>query len=113
LPAVAQLNPALNPIIALDRDGAREMARASTKRWRQGAPLSPLNGVPSDDPERQARAKAFQRGLRERDSAEFIDDEGVELAGPDEARALAVINAGEALRDLSPSSGLLLNGGCG
>jgi hypothetical protein len=61
-----------------------------------------LTGVPSDDPEGQAGAQAFQRGLRERDSAEFIDDEGFELAGPDEARALAVINAGEALRDLGP-----------
>jgi hypothetical protein len=48
-----------------------------------------------------------------RDSAEFVDDKGVELAGHDEARAIAVINAGEALRDLAPSSGPLLNGGCG
>jgi hypothetical protein len=37
-----------------------------------------------------------------RDSAEIIDDEGVKLADPDEARAIAVINAGEALRDLGP-----------
>jgi hypothetical protein len=37
-----------------------------------------------------------------RDSAEFVDDEGVELAGRDEARAIAVINAGDALRDLAP-----------
>jgi hypothetical protein len=35
-----------------------------------------------------------------RDSAEIIDDVGVELAGPAEARAVAVINSGEAFRDL-------------
>lgn len=35
-----------------------------------------------------------------RDSGEFIDDVGIELAGPDEARAEAVRAAGEMLRDL-------------
>jgi aspartyl-tRNA(Asn)/glutamyl-tRNA(Gln) amidotransferase subunit A len=46
LARTAQLNPMLNAIVALDADGARETARASTERWRKGAPLSPLDGVP-------------------------------------------------------------------
>jgi hypothetical protein len=37
-----------------------------------------------------------------RDSAELIDNEGVELAGPDEARSMFVTSAGEALRDHGP-----------
>ena len=35
-----------------------------------------------------------------RDSAEFIDDGGVELGGLDAVRAQAVIAAGEAIKDL-------------
>ena len=35
-----------------------------------------------------------------RDGREFIDDEGLELPGLDEAREQAVISAGEAIRDL-------------
>jgi hypothetical protein len=35
-----------------------------------------------------------------RDSSEFIDHEGVDLPSIDEARAQAVVAAGEALRDL-------------
>jgi aspartyl-tRNA(Asn)/glutamyl-tRNA(Gln) amidotransferase subunit A len=40
------VNPALNAVIALDRDGAMAAAEASTARWRSAAPLSPLDGVP-------------------------------------------------------------------
>ncbi len=35
-----------------------------------------------------------------RDSAEFIDDEGVELSSLNEVRSQAVVAAGEALKDL-------------
>jgi hypothetical protein len=35
-----------------------------------------------------------------RDSGEFIDREGVVLAGPDEARSRAVVASGEMLKDL-------------
>lgn len=39
-------NPILNAIVTLDRDGASRAAEASAARWRAGAPLSPLDGVP-------------------------------------------------------------------
>jgi aspartyl-tRNA(Asn)/glutamyl-tRNA(Gln) amidotransferase subunit A len=42
----ARLNPRLNAIIAEDPAGAEAAARASEARWRAGAPLSPLDGVP-------------------------------------------------------------------
>jgi hypothetical protein len=34
------------------------------------------------------------------DGKEFLDDTGTELAGPDEARAEAIVVSGEMLRDL-------------
>jgi Asp-tRNA(Asn)/Glu-tRNA(Gln) amidotransferase A subunit family amidase len=43
---VARCEPALHATWALDADAARAMAAASTERWRRGAPLSPLDGVP-------------------------------------------------------------------
>lgn len=46
LDRIAAVNPRLNAIIALDEAGARAAAAASTGRWRAGAPLSPLDGVP-------------------------------------------------------------------
>jgi aspartyl-tRNA(Asn)/glutamyl-tRNA(Gln) amidotransferase subunit A len=41
------LEPKLNAFCVVDRDGARAAARASEQRWRQGQPLSPLDGVPA------------------------------------------------------------------
>jgi aspartyl-tRNA(Asn)/glutamyl-tRNA(Gln) amidotransferase subunit A len=38
--------PKLNAMYRLDRDGALEQARAAETRWRAGASLSPLDGVP-------------------------------------------------------------------
>ena len=40
------VNPALNAVVTFDRDGAHEAARRSEARWRSGAPLGPLDGVP-------------------------------------------------------------------
>jgi aspartyl-tRNA(Asn)/glutamyl-tRNA(Gln) amidotransferase subunit A len=40
------LNPTLNAIVTLDREGARQAAEESTARWREGRPLSALDGVP-------------------------------------------------------------------
>jgi aspartyl-tRNA(Asn)/glutamyl-tRNA(Gln) amidotransferase subunit A len=40
------VNPGLNAIIAVDRGGADAAAEASAARWRAGAPLSALDGVP-------------------------------------------------------------------
>jgi aspartyl-tRNA(Asn)/glutamyl-tRNA(Gln) amidotransferase subunit A len=42
----ARLNPALNAIVTLDADGARDAAMRSAARWRSGTPLSRLDGVP-------------------------------------------------------------------
>lgn len=46
LDRIDAMNPTLNAIVALDTDGARAQAQASAQRWRSGAPLSPLDGVP-------------------------------------------------------------------
>src|SRR5712671_13440 len=40
------LQPRLNAFCFLDRDGALAAARASEQRWRTGAPLSAIDGVP-------------------------------------------------------------------
>lgn len=42
-----RVNPRLNAVVALDRSGAAEAARASGERWAAGQPLSPLDGVPT------------------------------------------------------------------
>jgi Asp-tRNA(Asn)/Glu-tRNA(Gln) amidotransferase A subunit family amidase len=46
LARVTQCEPALCATYALDPDGARDAARASHVRWRGGAALGPLDGVP-------------------------------------------------------------------
>jgi aspartyl-tRNA(Asn)/glutamyl-tRNA(Gln) amidotransferase subunit A len=40
------VNPKLNAIIAVDRGGALHAAGESTSRWKNGSPLSDLDGVP-------------------------------------------------------------------
>src|SRR3954470_25071791 len=40
------LQPKLNAFCVIDRDGAIAAARAAERRWRDGAPLGPLDGVP-------------------------------------------------------------------
>jgi len=40
------VNPALNAICLLDEPQGRRMAAESAERWRRGAPLGPLDGVP-------------------------------------------------------------------
>jgi len=42
-----KINPALNAFVAIDYEGARAAARESEKRWRAGAALSPIDGVPT------------------------------------------------------------------
>jgi aspartyl-tRNA(Asn)/glutamyl-tRNA(Gln) amidotransferase subunit A len=41
-----RVNPPLNAIVTFDREGARQAAQASEKRWRGGRSLAPLDGVP-------------------------------------------------------------------
>ncbi len=40
------LEPRLNAFTIVDRDGAMAAARAAERRWQEGAPLGPLDGVP-------------------------------------------------------------------
>jgi aspartyl-tRNA(Asn)/glutamyl-tRNA(Gln) amidotransferase subunit A len=46
LARIEEVNPRLNAIVTLDRDGARSAATASERRWRDGKPFGPLDGVP-------------------------------------------------------------------
>ncbi|OPY96541.1 hypothetical protein A5906_04660 [Bradyrhizobium sacchari] len=43
---VAEVNPQLNAIVTLDEAGALAAADASARRWREGRPASPLDGMP-------------------------------------------------------------------
>lgn len=44
---VARWEPHIQALYAFDPDGARATAKASTERWRNGAPQGPLDGVPT------------------------------------------------------------------
>jgi aspartyl-tRNA(Asn)/glutamyl-tRNA(Gln) amidotransferase subunit A len=46
LARIAKVDPALNAFCVVDPDAARAAARASTERWRKGAPQDLLDGVP-------------------------------------------------------------------
>jgi len=41
------VNPGLNAFAFIDRHGALDAATASERRWKDGAPLSPVDGVPA------------------------------------------------------------------
>src|SRR5580692_8673769 len=41
-----EINPRINAVVTLDRQGARVAAEASEKRWLARAALGPLDGVP-------------------------------------------------------------------
>ncbi len=43
---IERINPSLNAIVALDDEGAAAAARQSEARWRRGAALGPLDGIP-------------------------------------------------------------------
>jgi hypothetical protein len=46
LAQIARWQPVVNAFAHVDRAGAIATAEASTRRWHEGAPLSPLDGVP-------------------------------------------------------------------
>ena len=46
LARMAAWEPAINAMHSVDAEGAMAQARAAEGRWRAGAPLSPLDGVP-------------------------------------------------------------------
>src|SRR5580765_5474555 len=52
------VQPRINAVVARDDAGALAAARDSEARWRRGAPLSPLDGVPVS-----VKDNIAQRGL--------------------------------------------------
>ena len=46
LKRIADLDPVIGAFVKLNKDGAIKAADASTKRWRDGKPLSPIDGMP-------------------------------------------------------------------
>jgi aspartyl-tRNA(Asn)/glutamyl-tRNA(Gln) amidotransferase subunit A len=46
LDRIDAVNPVINAIVTLDRQGARQAAEASLKRWSAQTPLGPFDGVP-------------------------------------------------------------------
>lgn len=46
LARIARLNPQINAFCIVDAEGVPAAARESERRWRQGEPLGPLDGVP-------------------------------------------------------------------
>ncbi|MDR5874092.1 amidase family protein [Halomonas gomseomensis] len=41
-----QFNEAVNAYVHVDAEGAEQAAKASARRWGQGKPLSPIDGIP-------------------------------------------------------------------
>lgn len=58
LARIAALNPTLNAVVAMDETGARIAAEAAARRWRNGEPLSRIDGAPLG-----AKANLAIRGL--------------------------------------------------
>src|SRR5699024_8359919 len=46
LEAIQTFDSQVNAMVLIDEDTALRMARESTARWRAGAPLGPVDGVP-------------------------------------------------------------------
>ncbi|MGI9409508.1 MAG: amidase [Hyphomicrobiaceae bacterium] len=46
LATIRDLEPTIQAFVCLNEDGACAAAEASTKRWRAGSPLSPIDGMP-------------------------------------------------------------------
>jgi aspartyl-tRNA(Asn)/glutamyl-tRNA(Gln) amidotransferase subunit A len=47
LDRIERLNPIYNAFVTIDRDGARDTARASEERWRRGEPSGLIDGLPA------------------------------------------------------------------
>jgi aspartyl-tRNA(Asn)/glutamyl-tRNA(Gln) amidotransferase subunit A len=71
----ARLNPKINALRLVDEDVAIKAARASERRWKKGAPLSPLDGVPVSIKE-LVRVKGWPAtmGSKLTDTAPVADD---------------------------------------
>src|ERR1700760_2887114 len=46
LDRLSEVNPRINAVITLDREGALRAAQQSTERWRGGQSKGPLDGIP-------------------------------------------------------------------
>src|SRR5262249_24619313 len=46
LERIAQLDPGIGAFVALNKEDAMRAADASSARWRNGRPLSPIDGMP-------------------------------------------------------------------
>jgi Asp-tRNA(Asn)/Glu-tRNA(Gln) amidotransferase A subunit family amidase len=46
LKRIAELDPIIGAFVTVNKDGATTAADASTARWREGKPLSPIDGMP-------------------------------------------------------------------
>src|SRR5690242_1511035 len=46
LARIAKLDPGIGAFVALNKEGAISAAEASSARWRDGRPLSPIDGMP-------------------------------------------------------------------
>ena len=75
------LQPKLNAFCVIDRDGALEAARAAERRWRDGAPLGPLDGVPVT-----IKDLVLMRGFPTRRGSRMIDPVPDTEDGPAVAR---------------------------
>ncbi|MBM3107950.1 amidase [Pseudomonas sp. V1] len=71
LARIAQHNPVVNAYSHIDEEGARIAARASEKRWQQGAPCGGLDGVPSS-----IKDLTLTRGMPTRKGSRTTNSEG-------------------------------------
>src|SRR3954469_22292899 len=75
------LQPKLNAFCLIDRDGAVAAARAAERRWRDGEPLGPLDGVPVT-----IKDLVLMRGFPTRRGSRMIDPVPDTEDGPAVAR---------------------------
>jgi aspartyl-tRNA(Asn)/glutamyl-tRNA(Gln) amidotransferase subunit A len=75
------LQPKLNAFCIIDRDGALEAAQEAERRWRDGAPLGPLDGVPVT-----IKDLVLMRGFPTRRGSRMIDSVPDTEDGPAVAR---------------------------
>src|SRR3954471_20598780 len=78
LTAIERYNPRFNAFCLVDAECALNYARQSETRWHKGAPLGPLDGVPTSLKDLiQARGWPTLRGSRTVDPNQDWDDDGV------------------------------------
>ncbi|HEY8613545.1 MAG TPA: amidase [Roseomonas sp.] len=77
LETIAAREPVVQAWVVTNKEGAREAADASTRRWRNGQPLSPIDGMPigikdlieTRDMPTQMGCEAYRGNFPKRDSA--------------------------------------------